>query len=96
MICIGINACNQSYDHRCSVALGDNIQLPEGRIGDHVLVTKNGVRRLSKIDAKVIHLMVAEAERVRDEDPSVRAVLQKPVIGFSVEYIDQWNKACSE
>ena len=91
LICIGLSACSNATDQRCAIALGDNVRLPAGRAGDHVLATPAGVRPLERIDAVILGRINAEILRVMGE---VNTPLQG-LRALGAGYVASWNRACS-
>ncbi len=82
LICVGRGACSQAITQVCSVALGDAVELPLGRRGNHVLATPAGVSRLYSIDEALRRRINAEAGRFG------RLEILSPAD------VDRWNEAC--
>lgn len=83
LICIGFHACEMATYESCTVALGDNVEIPKG--ANHVLVTPTGTRPLYVIDKSVKALIDREVARV------AATLGVNPV---ALDFIDRWNKEC--
>lgn len=89
VICIGENACSMATTQKCSVALGKNIQFPEGRAGDHVLVTREGIRPILELDDVTVERINAV---MADYGKTVGNEWRNPRL--DPEFVKEWNMAC--
>lgn len=90
LICIGMNACSEATGQHCSVALGKNVQFPEGRDGDHILATREGVRPLLELDditVARINAEMTEFGRLWKPDDWHNPQLDP-------QFVKEWNEHC--
>jgi hypothetical protein len=91
LICIGEAACSEATDQQCAVAMGRDVQLPNGHAGSHVLATPDGVSRLPRLDAiTVTRIDGALRAYGREWSPDWKNPQLDPA------YVEDWNAHCAE
>jgi hypothetical protein len=90
LICVGEGACSSATSQTCSVALGNNVQLPDGAAGNHVFATENAVVPLQYLDAIIVERINGT---LRAYGRRWRPDWKNPQIDPTV--IAEWNAACS-